>query len=613
MVKISTVTSFAFLLSSIGADYVEYAGKTAYEYDDHGAKDIDTDDTAPTEFSVDDCKARCDDDSACDCVAFRPSDGKCWKRADCVPEKFGADSKYNTYVKGTTPTPTPPPTPTGNWTQYRGLNCYAGRGAKDLEGGGSDCGTMSLEECQGKCGELAECVAITYGSGKCYRRGYVLPGNCDVNGDYDTWINYQAPPATHPTPTGVSIRVAKAMGTRGYDQTRLSLVRYSGDKAAATEKDLPWDYSEQFNYRWTDMSLSSSVVQVTPGSAQSFTLDGVDVEVKIPSRDEGSIGMFIGDPCIKSPWSSVCSQSESWDYRRILHSVLGSMAVHADLDYYVMLGDLFYDRSGEVTTEFWENFPLEAASKVMGATMGNHDFWLGGSPSGDKADSFGNGHMQFYAQDTVASMADAKKPFNFDVDPDSTQLASVDNFVWYNMVGNVAMLGFANSYSWEESEPHFQKACQWIASEQPSLVVMIGHWNSEGLGCASGMDTEEVRPKLMQLEGCNNLGDRLKYFEGHEHCNYVKEKDYGFLVGSFGYNGCGNFGLPILNTRNGRATLHYFPLGDNWQKADNFDEILGCIGAKGYSACTEYAQVWLDQPLTTPSWNASASFSTALV
>jgi hypothetical protein len=600
-----SLTSIGLLVNGIVADYTPYHGKTAYEYGDHGAKDIDTDDTAPVGLSVDSCEARCDDDAACDCVAFRLSDGKCWKRADCVPAKFGADSAYDTYVKVAAPTPPPPPTPPGDWTQYKGLNCYGGRGAKDLEGGGGDCGSMSLDACQAKCDELPECVAVTYGNGKCYRRGYVLAGYCDENDEYDTWIKYTAPPATTQTPSGMSVRVAKAMGTRGYDQARLSLIRYSGEEVTATAADLEWDYSQPFNYRWTGMEVKSSVVTVTPGTSQTFTLDGISVDVKIPSRDEGSVGMYIGDPCIKSPWNSVCSQSESWDYRKILHSILGSMAVHDDLDYYVMLGDLFYDRTGDVTTQFYENFPLEAASKIMGATMGNHDFWLQGSPSGYAGDSFGNGHMQWYALDTVASLADAKQPFNFDVNPDSTQLASIENFIWYNMIGNVALLGFANAFSWEESEPHFQNMCQWVASEKPQLVVMIGHWNSEGLGCASGMDTEEVFPKIMALEGCSNLGDKLKYFVGHEHCNYKIDDGNGFLVGSFGYAGCGNFGLPILDTRNGRATLNYFPLGDNWNKVANYDEILGCIGAKGYSACTQYADVWMDQALDDTAVNST--------
>jgi hypothetical protein len=103
-------------VNGIVADYTPYHGKTAYEYGDHGAKDIDTDDTAPVGLSVDSCEARCDDDAACDCVAFRLSDGKCWKRADCVPGKFGTDNAYDTYVKVSAPTPAPP----GAW--YAGID-----------------------------------------------------------------------------------------------------------------------------------------------------------------------------------------------------------------------------------------------------------------------------------------------------------------------------------------------------------------------------------------------------------------------------------------------------------------------------------------------------------
>jgi len=205
--------------------------------------------------------------------------------------------------------------------------------------------------------------------------------------------------------------------------------------------------------------------------------------------------------------------------------------------------------------------------------------------------------MQWYAQDTVASQKDQKQPFDFSVDPSSKNIVDVKNTVWYNMVGNVALLGFANSYSWQESEQHFQKACQWIASEKPALVVLIGHWNGVGLGCLANMDTDDVYNKITTLAGCNNLGSKLKYFEGHEHCNKIMKPGHGFMVGSFGYNGCGNFGLPILDTRNGRAKLNYFPLGDGWKRTSNFDEILGCISAKGYSACTQYADVWLDEAI----------------
>merc|ERR1712046_58414 len=58
-------------------------------------------------MSVESCEARCDDDDSCDCVTFRASDGKCWKRNNCVPDEFPDDSVYDTYVKSS-PAPSPP-------------------------------------------------------------------------------------------------------------------------------------------------------------------------------------------------------------------------------------------------------------------------------------------------------------------------------------------------------------------------------------------------------------------------------------------------------------------------------------------------------------------------
>merc|ERR1719181_2562942 len=98
-----------------------------------------------------------------------------------------------------------------------------------------------------------------------------------------------------------------------------------------------------------------------------------------------------------------------------------------------MLGDLFYDPSGKVTREFFKDLSLEASSKVLGTTLGNHDFWFGGSPPGGSGDSFGNGHIQWYAQDTVASLADPKQPFNFSMNPSTHRVVSIDNTVWYNV------------------------------------------------------------------------------------------------------------------------------------------------------------------------------------
>merc|ERR1712048_181086 len=92
------------------------------------------------------------------------------------------------------------------------------------------------------------------------------------------------------------------------------------------------------------------------------------------------------------------------------------------------------------------------------------------------------------------------------------------------------------------------------------------------------------------------MGSRLKFFEGHKHCNQIITENTGFMVGANGMSGCGDFGLPILDTRNGTETLWYFKLGSNYgQRVNNWDEVLSCIESKGFSACTQYADKWMTQ------------------
>lgn len=87
--------------------YTEYTSKTAYR--GHGGDEIDSEDTAPSGLTVSSCEDRCNYDNACSCVSFRPSDGKCWKRGNCIPSLFGSDSHFNTYVKSSSPSPAPTP------------------------------------------------------------------------------------------------------------------------------------------------------------------------------------------------------------------------------------------------------------------------------------------------------------------------------------------------------------------------------------------------------------------------------------------------------------------------------------------------------------------------
>ena len=62
-------------------------------------------------------------------------------------------------------------------------------------------------------------------------------------------------------------------------------------------------------------------------------------------------------------------------------------------------------------------------------------------------------------------------------------------------------------------------------------VLLLGHWNSPGLGCPSDMNVPATYRQLVEdIPACKSIENRLKYMMGHEHCNKVVEEDVGFMV-----------------------------------------------------------------------------------
>merc|ERR1712224_291075 len=170
------------------------------------------------------------------------------------------------------------------------------------------------------------------------------------------------------------------------------------------------------------------------------------------------------------------------------------------------------------------------------------------------------------------------------------------------MIGNTAFISFSGQATWEDYGPYFKEACSWVKEEDPALIVLMGHWNKDNKGCSDGMATNEVHERLLTLDGCPDYFDtRLKYFMGHTHCHVIEEKNTGFRVGAFGMyagrEGCENFSLPFLDTRGDTARLWWFPMGDNGTRHDHWDEVLNCIKSNGLSACTKYAEPWMEHQL----------------
>jgi len=374
---------------------------------------------------------------------------------------------------------------------------------------------------------------------------------------------------------------------------------------STSASNVAWSYQSRFNQRWTGNSVKSAVVDVTPGKTQSFNLDGVTINVKVPAEDSGTIGMIFGDPCIH-PDPKWCKYANLFQVKDTLHRVINGLSQHDALDYWMINGDLFYDQSGSISQEFMKGLSLTAQARLSSVTLGNHDYWVDGNAGAQSSkDSFGNGHMQFYAQDTVASKTDERNPFDFSKSADRSEITDIKNAFWYNKIGNVAFIGFSNAYSWSASLPHFQEACSWAGNAKPSLLIMIGHWNYKGDGCPSGMTDADVYNRVKSLSGCQGIP--FKYIEGHKHCN--ANLGDGALLGANGFedgdSSChGAFAIPIIDTRNKHVKLWYFELAAHELRSGNFDAIVSCLESRGLDACLHYATTWWDQSLDA-IWNST--------
>ena len=101
---------------------------------------------------------------------------------------------------------------------------------------------------------------------------------------------------------GLDIRVSKAMGSRGYDKVRLSVITNH------TIDSSYFSYSSQFKYRWTSNDvtgpniLNSGIVTVTPGQVNNLLVEGQTVSIFVPKENEGTRGVIIADPCFTSEY-----------------------------------------------------------------------------------------------------------------------------------------------------------------------------------------------------------------------------------------------------------------------------------------------------------------------
>lgn len=107
-------------------------------------------------------------------------------------------------------------------------------------------------------------------------------------------------------------------------------------------------------------------------------------------------------------------------------------------------------------------------------------------------------------------------------------------------------------------------------------------------------DCVAVYKELSARPACANLSSKMRYFMGHTHCNLVTEPDVGYMVGAWGMSdtSCSAAtGFPVVDTTGGTFKVYYFPIQEA-NKFDNYDTILSCVKAKGFSGCYDLATKW---------------------
>jgi hypothetical protein len=408
---------------------------------------------------------------------------------------------------------------------------------------------------------------------------------------------------------GIDIRVSKGFGTRAYNIIRISSV------TTLASPPIPgvFDYSEPFMHKWEAFYLHSALKEATPGASMSFDI-GTNLTVRLPKQGSGVAGVLIADPCVNSPTGRVwqdCPYGDAFLTISRTPALINAFVGDEATDFWGILGDNFYDRTGEITWDVFRRISIDAKSKLFIAVPGNHDYWVYGEPwLGTTVDQCGNGFMQYYVQDTKAAemvtATNGTAPINCSIRPDAGRflglqgcnLPDISNFFWYQQIGNVGLVGQSGAYSLEDTRPFMVEACAWFGA-QPGLAlgVLFGHWDQREMGAETGMAMPQWYLEMTALPGCAELHElgRLKYFTGHTHCNnpLPGNDDAGFRVAGFGMAGCGNYGVPILDTTNGRVRIWYFDTSTDYL----FSEVIECVKRNGWKQCTNRATLWLDQPL----------------
>lgn len=240
------------------------------------------------------------------------------------------------------------------------------------------------------------------------------------------------------------IRISRVVGSRenSFSRIRVSVIQ----NATSASKEGSFDYSAQFQNAWTNLHLSTKIVDVVPGQANVVTVGSEQVTVNVPAAAAGVLGVVVADVC--NSLSRYCGYGSVYQVDTRLPEILNAIASDAAVNFYGIFGDNFYDQTGVSSSFFYDQLGADIKSKFLVAVPGNHDFWVAGSPTVYASpDQLGNGYLQYYGQDSVASVSSF--PYDLSVPPTSaTSLPPAANFFSYSLLGNTGFLLFSGAHTY---------------------------------------------------------------------------------------------------------------------------------------------------------------------
>jgi hypothetical protein len=162
----------------------------------------------------------------------------------------------------------------------------------------------------------------------------------------------------------VDFKISKAIGSKGYDKIRISVV------SNETIDSPLFSYSAPFKYRWTNNVLSTGIFSIVPGEKTKISIAGNDISVYIPKQNEGSRGLIIADPCFQNEWI-VCEYGKSLQFFNRTIKLLNAMNAFDDIHYFQILGDNFYDQQGYATASWFQSLSDQSKSKIFATVPGS--------------------------------------------------------------------------------------------------------------------------------------------------------------------------------------------------------------------------------------------------